>query len=686
MFAYTKIIQGIQAVTTAVTDAYFNLVTLLLNTTSTNGAQNNTFLDSGTANGGVGFTITRNGNTTQGTFTPFSQTGWSNYFDGTGYLSFTNSTDDDVGSGDFTVEMWIMYPVVPSTYTAVYSKYGTNLGINLQANGSLLRLVLGTGSGDALYTFSWTPVANTWYHLAVTRSGTNGRAFINGLQIGTTQTVTTNLATTTNGVQLGRTHTVTDGIIQYLSNVRFVKGQALYTGAFTPATSALSTTSVGSTGAGAASSITGTVGLLTCQNNRFIDNGSGAATISVPATIVSVQAFSPFLPTAAYSTTTVGGSGYFDGTGDYLSFANNTAFDFSTGNFTVEAWIYRVGTGTGANVYESVIGGNISGTAYWNLYINSSNNTVVWFGNDGVLRSTTSTISNNTWNHIAVSRSGSTLQIFINGVSGYSATVTTSYSLGTSGGNIGNDIPGTGNKVFYGYISSLRVLKGTAQYTSNFTPPTAPLTAITNTSLLTNYTNAGIFDAAAKNVLETAGGAQVVSPTPSKFGNSSMYFDGTGDYLVNTSTNNPLAFGTGDFTIEFWLYLNSTGTQVIFDGRNSSSSDVAPLIYYLSGLKYYTAGADRITGGTLSTGQWYYIALVKASGSTKLYINGTQTGSTYTDGNTYVQQVNRPVIGAEGVAANLGNNPLNAYIDELRITKGYARTVTSNPTAAFPVQ
>ena len=50
-----------------VKDAYFNLVTLLLNTTSTNGAQNNTFLDSSTNN----FTITRNGNTTQGTFTPF---------------------------------------------------------------------------------------------------------------------------------------------------------------------------------------------------------------------------------------------------------------------------------------------------------------------------------------------------------------------------------------------------------------------------------------------------------------------------------------------------------------------------------------------------------------------------------------------------------------------------------------
>jgi hypothetical protein len=231
-------------------------------------------------------------------------------------------------------------------------------------------------------------------------------------------------------------------------------------------------------------------------------------------------------------------------------------------------------------------------------------------------------------------------------------------------------------------MSDLRVVNGTALYTTAFTPPTAPLTAISGTLLLTKFQNAAIFDNAMMNDLETVGNAQI-STSVYKYGTGSMYFDGTGDYLVSTSTNNPLAFGSGDFTIEFWLYLNSTGTQVIFDGRNSSASDVAPMIYYLSGLKYYTAGNDRITGGTLSTGQWYYITLVKASGSTKLYINGNQTGSTYTDGNNYVQQVNRPLIGAEGVT--LGNSALNGYIDDVRITKGYARYTanTTPPTKTF---
>ena len=113
------IVQGLLAsfssAAAVVTDAYFNLVTLLLNTTTTNGAQNNTFLDSSSNN----FTITRNGNTTQGTFTPFSQTGWSNYFSSTGsdYLTAPANAAFALGSNSFTIEGWI-YPTnpLPPTY------------------------------------------------------------------------------------------------------------------------------------------------------------------------------------------------------------------------------------------------------------------------------------------------------------------------------------------------------------------------------------------------------------------------------------------------------------------------------------------------------------------------------------------------------------------------------------------
>jgi len=86
-------------------DPFFYSVTSLLHGDGTNGGQNNTFLDSSTNN----FTITRNGNTTQGSYSPFSQTGWGNFFNGpnTGsYLRTPVSTDFQLGTSDFTIEFW----------------------------------------------------------------------------------------------------------------------------------------------------------------------------------------------------------------------------------------------------------------------------------------------------------------------------------------------------------------------------------------------------------------------------------------------------------------------------------------------------------------------------------------------------------------------------------------------------
>jgi len=652
----TAMIASIFSGSAVTADPYYEYTTLLLPGNGTNGAQNNTFLDASTNN----FTITRNGNTTQGTFSPFSQTGWGNYFDGNGdYLATpTGQTPLTLNTDDFTLECWYYMPTQVQTGTVLASSSNSSsitnaLLIQLNPTGNVWQLyingtdLLASASNKAL-------TLNTWQHFAVTRSGNTFAVYING--VAATGVATSSASISVANWLIGYWYLASHAFTGYISNFRLVKGTVVYTSNFTPPTAPLT-------------AISGT-SLLTCQSNRFIDNSSNTFAITVNGN-TSVQAFSPFNPTSSWSSTTNGGSGYFDGNTDYLSVADNSNLRFGTNAFTIQGWIYRNASGAAHSIIAK--GGASTGFV---LQVTSTN--ILRFTHGTTNVDTTTTIPASAWTHIAAVRTNTStngFQLYINGVSSATATVSTDFNQ-TDTLYTGADRSAA--NVMNGYISGLKYTNGTAE---SISVPTEPPTSTTNVVLLLNFTNAGIYDATSKNDLETVGNAQISTAISAKWGSGSMAFDGTGGYLVTDNSDSIIGFGSGDWTIEFWLRLNSTGTQVILDGRRSSSGNVAPLIYYLSGLKYYTAGGDRISGGTLSTGQWYYISVVKSSGSTRMYIDGSQTGSTYTDGNTYVQQSQRPVIGAEGFS--LGSNPLNGYLQDLRITKGYARPTTT-PTAAFP--
>ena len=167
-----------------------------------------------------------------------------------------------------------------------------------------------------------------------------------------------------------------------------------------------------------------------------------------------------------------------------------------------------------------------------------------------------------------------------------------------------------------------------------------------------------------------------------------MSFDGSGDYL--TARTSPLyAFGTGDFTIETWVYFNTLAQyDCIVDFRPSGVSSGYPTIYIETGnvLVYYVNSAIRITGSAVSTGIWYHLAVARSGTSTKMFLNGTQTGSTYTDTNSYLA-ANPLTIGGLGFN-NPGLYALDGYLQDFRITTGIAR-YTANftaPTAAFKLR
>jgi hypothetical protein len=231
-----------------------------------------------------------------------------------------------------------------------------------------------------------------------------------------------------------------------------------------------------------------------------------------------------------------------------------------------------------------------------------------------------------------------------------------------------------------GYASQVRIVKGTAVYTAAFTPPTTPLTAITNTSLLLNFTNAGIFDAATINDGQTVGNAQV-STTQAKWSPTSMSFDGTGDYIPKVDRPE-LRLGTGDFTIEGWVYLNATGVAYGLVSKGTATTGWS--VNVTSGNKLqFSYTATQLTGATsLVSGTWYYFAVVRsgtASGNLKVWLNGSTDATSAGAVNDNFNQTNPLYVGADRVAGAV----LNGYLQDVRITNGYARTI-STPTAAFP--
>lgn len=186
----------------------------------------------------------------------------------------------------------------------------------------------------------------------------------------------------------------------------------------------------------------------------------------------------------------------------------------------------------------------------------------------------------------------------------------------------------------------------------------------------------------------TLAGNTARSSTQSKFGGYSAYFDGAGDFLYPVNSGPDFAFGTGDFTVEMWVYLPSLGVnRSLYDGRPTSTN--GPYVWtYVSAtntIGFLVSSVARITGTTaLAAMTWYHVALCRSGTSTKLFLNGVQEGATYSDGNNYLGAANRPFIGIDSY--NSSASAMLGYIDDLRVTKGVAR-YTANftpPAAAFP--
>jgi hypothetical protein len=384
-----------------------------------------------------------------------------------------------------------------------------------------------------------------------------------------------------------------------------------------------------------------------------------------------------------------GASGYFDGSGDYLDTSGTgIATAFGTGDFTIEFWYYPLTVSVQQNLVDKI------GSASNAIYMSSAGVLKYYVGAD---RITGSTLSANTWYHIALVRYSGTTKLYVNGVqSGASYADTNNYALNTGSPRIGAAFNNTVS--VNGYIDDFRISRF-ARYVSNFTPPTAALPTAASSTVADPYynytslllhmdgtnTSTNFVDSGPNAFTLTRYGTAAVSTTQSKYGGASAYFDGSGAKLGLNST--AIDFGTGDFTAECWLYLISTPTGAYAHVMGKQVGGVsASWILYLNTSRVLLFGWNNTnqsiqSPSALNLSQWYHLAISRTGSTIRMFIDGTQVAST-TISYTFSSSTEFTV----GAASN-DYTParLNAYIDDLRITK-YARYTSAfaPPTTAFP--
>jgi hypothetical protein len=307
--------------------------------------------------------------------------------------------------------------------------------------------------------------SGTWHHIVCAQDSKYKKVYFNGILVGVAEQPT---AAGPYKLKLGRSYVywANSTSTAYMDDFKLVRGKSIYTADFVPPTSALTTTTTSAT--------PGITVLLLNGNGSsgsqsFVDSGHKNLSLSVYGTSgeMSINTTQKMYGT---------GSILFSDGHLYLTSPDSNNFNFFNSNFTIECWIRPVSV-TGAGVIFSkrsstgAYGGFIFQLNDNKLNIVATNDESSW----GINLDSTSTLSSNTWYHVAVTRLNNTFKIFINGAEEGSQTAA-DFVISTNPDNmvIGAG-SASGGQEFVGYIDDLRIIRGVSLYNNTFTPPTAQL-------------------------------------------------------------------------------------------------------------------------------------------------------------------------------------------------------------------
>ena len=424
------------------------------------------------------------------------------------------------------------------------------------------------------------------------------------------------------------------------------------------------------------------------NSTTFTDSKNGATITATGSPVIST-AQSKF----------GGASLYLDGS-SYLTIPNVSGNHTFAGDFTIEFWMYSAMSSGFWIGMVSTSGSNSTGR--FNILNRGSEDKLYVEYNDGSNNTATSTsgvVNDSAWHHVAITRSGSTFQIWRDGSSVYSSTL--SHTFGNDAKDILIGYNPFDENYFTGYIDCFRVTKGVARYTATFTPATAAFPTAgpaDDTDPYLRYvqmhlhfdgeSNSGIWPCEAKTNI-VAGGIGPYT-TDKKFGTASLRSNGTSQGHNVGSTK---YIGTGDFTIEFWINPVTGGhggawARMLTIGANNSNGSL--FIVSQGSTDPMTVSVDSYNGGynrlidssvTVPNDTWSHICLQRASGTYTLFIDGVSRGtSTSTVGNDITGR------DVHFLQNNTNGEIFFGSMDEFRLTVGVARYSGnfSPPTKPYP--
>jgi len=603
------------------------------------------------------------------------------YFDGSGdYLNAENFASWNFSTNNFCLEFWLRSSasITNSKYicylenTAGTEYISISLNNRYDVGGPDYGIIVGVNASWMGYGANGSLTDTNWHHFALVRNGNTILMYIDG-NLG-------NSLAFSNPINLLGTKKYFGGygpdlpqysIDGYMSDIKLSVGTARYTDEFTLPIIPHSDLSTGNDG-----------------YTSLLIHGTGSDGS------ILIQDYSPQTKSVSIVGNTNistaqsklgNGSICFDGSGDSITVADNVDFSLGSLDFTIDCWVYLTTLDQNQVFWSSVYTDGAfsfsfnhatSGKQGLNIGCWSTGWVLVFYIYQG--NKTGWTV--NSWNHVAVVRSGNIITLYLNGVAvanGSCSSAIPAYNQHSIGSVISE-------QYLNGYMQEFRFSKGIARWVDNFTPNSLPYKGgewdgvDEYTKLLlrfdgVNGQNTTVDSSQYNHTISMYNGANLTT-TVKYFGTTALLLDGSDDYL-STPQSSDFNFA-GDFTIEFFVSFNNPASlgYLIGNGNLQLGTDGWSIGRNSGGFIWisYTGVSISCNADGWTAGIWHHVALVRSGSSIKVYRDGVQDTSQYataTDSSNWVSS-NPLQIGK----APAGNSYMfSGYLDEVRILNGYAK-------------